>query len=349
MKISLPIALLGLAILFCLITLGCNKKTAQARVDTTGNTIVQMDSIATDTPAFAIVINRDVKMKQYFAYLDSLVQVYDTMVPYKLTEHLLVRANPWIIDTLYSYDYDLRMPKGQFIADQKEVVMLRKGDTLYVPNDSAAADLLSLFANTIIDVNIPEFQLRIFENGIVKHIFPVRVGRDEKKYLKLAGHDVSLRTPIGEGEIVRIEKNPLFMNPVDGKRYYATHRDDGKLTQLPQIPFLEPSVNGQRPGSMIHPTTNPHTLGKAYSNGCIGTGEGAAWVVYYHAPLGTKIRFRYDLNVVNEGGDTLHLKNVYKLKNPNGTLATYPVDTASLLCRMDTLSDGTVVHVCSME
>ena len=302
----------------------------------------ELVALKTDTPLFAIVVNRDIRMKHYFPFMDSVVLAYDSLVGYALTEHLLVRYNPWIIDTLQSYDYDLRMPKGQFIKDQKEEVMLRKGDTLFVPNDSAAAELLRLFAQTTIDVNIPEFKMRIMEGDTAKYVFPVRVGRDEEKFLGMAGRVASLRTPIGEGTIVRIEKNPLYMNPVDGQRYYATHRDDGKLTQLPQIPFLEPEINGQRPGSLIHPTTNPHSLGKAYSNGCVGTSEHAAWIVYYHAPVGTKVRFRYDLKVMDEKGDTLELKNVYKLKFPlKKSQAFQP-----LLCRMDTLQDGSVVHVC---
>ncbi len=298
--------------------------------------------VNTDTPLFAIVVNRDIQMKRYFPFMDSVVLAYDSLVAYALTEHLLVRYNPWIIDTLQSYDYDLRMPKGQFIKDQKEEVMLRKGDTLFVPNDNAAAKLERLFAATTIDVNVPEFKLRIIEGDTVKYIFPVRVGRDEEKYLGMAGRVASLRTPTGDGKIVRIERNPLYMNPVDGHRYYATHRDDGKLTQLPQIPFLEPEINGRRQGSLIHPTTNPKSLGKTHSNGCVGTSEHAAWIIYYHAPVETKVRFRYDLKVLDEKGDTLVLDNIYKLKFPlKKSQAFQP-----LLCRMDTLKDGSVVHVC---
>jgi hypothetical protein len=260
------------------------------------------------------VVTRDVKMRRYFPYMDSLVLAYDSLVAYPLTEHLLVRANPWIIDTLQSYDYDVRILKGEFIADQKEIVVLRAGDTLWLPDDSAAATLQNQMQHTLIDVNIPEFKLRIMVGDSIHAVFPVRVGRNEEKFLAMAGHIVSLRTPIGEGEIVRLERDPIFLNPVDGKQYHATHRDDGRLTKLPQIPWMEPSINGRRPGALIHPTTNPRTLGKAYSNGCVGTAEGAAWIIYYHAPLGTKVRFRYDLTVVDECGDTLRFKDIYHLK-----------------------------------
>ena len=52
-----------------------------------------------------------------------------------------------------------------------------------------------------------------------------------------------------------------------------------KVTKLPQIPFIETEINGIRNGQLIHPTTNPETLNKAYSNGCIGTKEADAWVI----------------------------------------------------------------------
>jgi L,D-transpeptidase ErfK/SrfK len=315
MTTSRSISIAWLLFIFALLAPACEKvqRTYEASpiVETKVKAVAREDSSAALDTAQYIVVKQDVRMKRYFHFMDSLVKQYDSLVNYDLSEHLIVRANPWIIDTLASYDYDVRKLKGEFIKDQREAVMLRADDTLWVPDDSAAAILTRVFQNTVLDVNIPEFKLRIIEYGSVKYTFPVRVGRDERKFLALAGREVSLRTPIGEGEIVRVEKNPIYVNPVDGKQYFATHRDDGKLTELPQVPFLEPSINGQRPGSLIHPTTNPHTLGKAYSNGCVGTPEGAAWVIYYHAPLKTKVRFRYDLKVLDECGDTLYLKDIY--------------------------------------
>ncbi|MFM7728192.1 MAG: L,D-transpeptidase family protein [Flavobacteriales bacterium] len=64
-------------------------------------------------------------------------------------------------------------------------------------------------------------------------------------------------------------------------------------------------------GSLLHPTTNRSTLGKTISNGCVGMSEADAWVVYYYAPLGTKVRFRYDLDVVGPDGRVRRLEDVY--------------------------------------
>ena len=83
---------------------------------------------------------------------------------------------------------------------------------------------------------------------------------------------------------------------------------------MPQIPFIETEINGIRNGQLIHPTTNPITLEKAYSNGCIGTKEADAWVIYYYAPIGTKIRIRYDINVKNSMGKKIVLKDIYNNK-----------------------------------
>ena len=74
---------------------------------------------------------------------------------------------------------------------------------------------------------------------------------------------------------------------------------------------METEINGIKNGQLIHPTTNPETLNKAYSNGCIGTKEADAWVIYYYAPIGTKIKIRYDLNDVDSRGKPVILKDIY--------------------------------------
>jgi lipoprotein-anchoring transpeptidase ErfK/SrfK len=245
-----------------------------------------------------IKVEKDITIENYFQFLDSLVIKYDSITSYKLTEHLLVRANEWIINTLKNTDYYAMKEKDSFVYNQKKMVVLRKGDKLIVPNSKLANKILNTFENTKIDVNIPEFKLRIFENSKELFKFPIRVGRDEKKYLKMAGRVLDLKTKIGEGKIIKYERFPDFYNPVNGRQYYLTKRDDNKVTKLPQIPFIETEINGLRYGQLIHPTTNPNTLGKAYSNGCIGSNEGHAWVIYYYAPINTKITIRYDLEII---------------------------------------------------
>ena len=318
--ISLKTICIGLLLLLSACTYPQISKDA-GKQRTTGDTAVvnvKADTLMPfppDNPTkLTVVVPRAIKAGAYFTFLDSVVAANDTVVNYKLTEHLLVHANPWIMDTLASFDYYERMQQGMFIYDQREMVILHKGDTLWIPDDKTAAAIEDRLHHTLIDVNIPEFKLRIMEYDTVKYTFSVRVGRNESKYLKTAGRVVSLRTPIGEGKIVRIEKDPWFINPVTGERYFVTQRDDGKYTMMPQIPWLEPMINGIRYGSIIHPTSNPNTLGKAYSNGCVGTAEGEAWIIYYHAPVGTKVSFRYDLTVTDEKGAPLQLKDIYLLK-----------------------------------
>lgn len=263
--------------------------------------------------AFLIVVDSPIAVKEYYVFMDSLLAAYAPCVPYRLTEYVIAHTNPWIIDTLVSFDYYTRQAKGEFVHDQKEMTVLHKGDLILLPKAPQAERINAMLANTMIDVNIPEFKLRILVNDSVTYTFPVRVGRNERKFLAMAGREVSLKTPIGEGEIMRIAYNPAFINPADNKVYYATKRDDGKYTQLPLIPWLEPTIDGRRQGSLIHPTTNEATLGRAYSNACVGLAEGVAWIVYYNAPLGTKVRFRYQLDVVNEAGDSIKLKDIYNL------------------------------------
>jgi L,D-transpeptidase ErfK/SrfK len=260
-----------------------------------------------------IQVNNNVLIENYFEYMDSIVQKYDALTPYRLSEHLLVRANIWILDTLQNTDYYRMKARDSFVYNQKKMIVLCKGASLTIPDAITAQNILGSFKNTSIDINIPEYKLRIYEGSLKRYEFPVRVGRNEKKYLEMSGRVQDLKTQTGEGFIVNYNRYPRYINPATNHEYFVTKRDDKMVTKLPQIPFIETEINGIRNGQLIHPTTNAITLGKAYSNGCIGTKEADAWVIYYYAPINTKVKIRYDLNVVNDKGESIVLKDIYNI------------------------------------
>jgi hypothetical protein len=250
----------------------------------------------------------------YLDFMDSLGRTLTDSLQYRCDEYVLVHTNPWLLDSLRRQDYYIRKEAGEFVIDQKQLVVFRPGDSLRIPTKEQSEAIVNWLSRLCVDVNIPEYTLRIYEGSRVLHECPVRVGKNERKFLSLAGHEVSLRTPVGEGTIVRIARDPWYINPVDGHRYHSTRRDDGRYTALPRIPFLEPEINHRRSGALIHPTTNRSTLGKAISNGCVGLSEADAWTVYYHSPLGTCVRFRYDLMVRDSLGQQVRLGDVYELE-----------------------------------
>jgi hypothetical protein len=263
-------------------------------------------------PKLFVVIPRDIAIKSYFKYIKSVVASHDSLVPYHLNEHLLVRANPWIIDTLANTDYYKRKAVGDTVLVQPDLVVLHQGDTLFIPDSSAAAVLKDRMRHTLIDLNIPEYRLRILEYGDTVYSIPVRVGKNRTRYLETVGREVDLRTKTGKGEVIRINRYPTFQDPVTGKKFTHTKRDDHVLTLMPQIPWVEVELDHMRYGQMIHPTTNPETLEKAYSNGCVGMGEADAWRFYYYAPEGTAVVFRYNLEIINSLGDTIILPDIYQ-------------------------------------
>lgn len=257
-------------------------------------------------------VAEDISIANYFGFMDSLTANFNRFSNYQLTEHILVSYNPWIIDTLASTDYYKMMERDSFVYDQKELHVLKKGQVLQLPDSTNSKKFEDILETTWIDINIPEYKLRIYQDSVLLYTFQVRVGQNRSKYLAMGDRITNLRTIHGLGKIVGHVKNPSYYNPTNKKRYYVTKRDDGKTTKMPQIPWLETEINSVRNGQMIHPTTNPKTLGKAYSNGCIGLSEGSAWIVYYHAPIGTKVRIRYDLEIMDEGGKRITLKDIYK-------------------------------------
>ncbi|MGB5500143.1 MAG: L,D-transpeptidase, partial [Maribacter sp.] len=114
--------------------------------------------------AYWIPIKQDVTISQYFQFMDSLVTAYDSLVPYPLSEHLLVRANPWIIDTLANTDYYRMTARDYFVYDQRKLFVLRASDSIMIPDSLSAAYIMDAFKKTSLDVNIPEFKLRIYQD-----------------------------------------------------------------------------------------------------------------------------------------------------------------------------------------
>jgi len=258
------------------------------------------------------VVNRNILMKDYFFFIDSLADTtfHSTSI---INEYLLVNANPWLIDSLRSMDYYQQKKKGIFIYDQSKQIILHKGDSLVIPDSTIIKTINAKLNSNRIVVNIPEYKLRVIQGNDTLLTCPVRVGRNAEAYLEFYQRDVDLRTPIGEGEIVTIRRKPKYIDPQTGEEYVETNRDDGRRTKMPIIPSMEPSINGKFVGTLIHATTNPKSLGKAYSHGCVGTSEADIWSIYYLCPPGTKVSFRYDLKINDHNGKPMELKDVYHL------------------------------------
>ncbi|NND79907.1 MAG: L,D-transpeptidase [Maribacter sp.] len=259
-----------------------------------------------------ILVQDTVPIKNYFDYMDSLVTAYDSLTQYPLSEHILVNFNSWIIDTLANTDYYRMAARDSFVYDQREMIVLKPKDSLFIPDSLEAYSIIDAFGKTRIDINLPEYKLRIFKDSIVTAIYSIRIGQNKHKYLKMGEKLTDLRTKTGNGHIIRFRKNPAFYNPTTGKQFFVTRRDDNKTTLMPQIPWIVTEISGLRNGQLIHPTTNPKSLGKASSNGCIGVKESDAWRIYYDCPIGTDLHIRYDLKIVNDLGTELLLKDIYK-------------------------------------
>lgn len=260
------------------------------------------------------VVSGEVLLRNYFQWMDStLVEVNEDRLD-TISEYELVHANLWIINALRKTDYYYQLEAGFLLDDVLSQVVLFRNDSLLIPSQDQLENIrISLF-HTYLDINIPEYRLKIVQHDTSIYEMPIRVGKNDTAYLKMAGRTIDMRTKPGQGNIVEVIKNPTFINPKDNHIYTSTRRDDNRRTTLPNIPWLLPEINGFNHGQLLHPTTNKRTLGRAASNGCIGMSEADAWTTYYYAPVGTAVKIRYDLEVVSSG-DTIKLLDVYPEKS----------------------------------
>ncbi|MFZ9982881.1 MAG: L,D-transpeptidase [Cyclobacteriaceae bacterium] len=261
-----------------------------------------------DFSDFHFIINQSViKFSQFFTLIDSIA---DQRLPGNLDltgDMILVAANPWILDTLRNTDYREALKRGRFVDDLLEEVIIPSGSPIRIPDSLESHRIVSELRSTRLVLNIPEFKLRLIRNFDTILVAAVRVGRNESVFLEAVGREVDLRTPVGKGKIHRVWRTPKSVNLHTGEVYKVTRRDDNRITKMPPVPSLEPEINGNRNGKMIHATTNPVTLGKAYSHGCVGVSEADMWTIYFNLPVGSEIEFRYDLI----GPDTVY-RDIYK-------------------------------------
>ena len=275
-----------------------------------------LTSTGIEAPFLYHRVEKDISIGAYFSWMNAVVEKYDSLLPYQLTEQLIVHANPWMIDTFAHSDYYYQMERGVFVYDQRAHVVLHKGDSLAIPALYTASQLNEKLSQIHIDVNLPEYKLRIWQGDNLLHTFTIRIGQNRSKYLATEKRAVDLRTVIGSGYVYQIIYQPKYVNFTTGKEYERTRRDDQRVTLMPLIPTLETEINGVCYGQLIHPTTNPITLGRAYSHGCIGTREGDAWRIYFHSRKGTPVDIRYDLLITDEQGETIVLPDVYQMERP---------------------------------
>lgn len=302
--------------IFCLALLfliGCNLDSSRMEVLPPEELVTPVEDSSVFDPLFIHVVAEDIPVKRYFPWITSLAMHYDSLVPYSVSPQLLAHANPWVIDSFAHSDYYFLMARDTFVYDQQSWTIIKAGDTLLIPSQLTAEKIEAQLQAIHIDINLPEYTLRIMQEDSVLFSVPVRIGQHRSKYLATEGRTVDLHTVRGTGEIVDIIYEPRYINFKTGAQYVHTRRDDGKTTLMPLIPTLEPEINGVCYGQLIHPTTNPNTLGKAYSHGCIGTREGDAWRIFFHIRIGTPIEIRYDLTGIDSNGDTLLFPDVYRL------------------------------------
>ncbi len=302
-----------LAFLFLLLISLTIAKLLEVKKEENLNTTIQIPVLVDlNVPKKHILVHDTIRIERYFSFMDSLVDALRPITHYPVSEHVLIAYNSWILDTLVNTDYYRMMKKDSFVYDQRKMIVLKPKDSIFIPDSTEAHSIIKSFGNTRIDINLPEYKLRIYEDSMLLSTYPIRIGQNKTKYLKMGDRLTDLKTKQGKGRIIGFRKNPDFYNPKTGKRFFVTRRDDGETTLMPQIPWIVTEIGGLKNGQLIHPTTNPKTLGKAYSNGCIGVKESDAWLIYYQCPIGTEINIRYDLKIVDESGTEILLKDIYK-------------------------------------
>ena len=128
--------------------------------------------------------------------------------------------------------------------------------------------------NRLIVVSIPDRKLVLMENGAVKRVYPVAVGKP------------STPSPAGQFTIVRRVSDPT----------YSHH---GKVVAPgPKNPVGSRWMGLSAKGYGIHGTNEPNSIGKAASHGCIRMGKADLEELYTLVEIGDAVEIHADHDAI---------------------------------------------------
>jgi len=137
---------------------------------------------------------------------------------------------------------------------------------------------LTSMASYLIDINIPEYTLRLYENDLLINTFPIAVGKSITPSI------------LGDFKIVTIVKNPTW---------YPQGKD--AVPPGPENPLGPWWLGLDYPSYGIHGNNAPSSIGKAQSKGCIRMRNDDVEYLAGKVQKGTQVRLRYEPIVLIKG------------------------------------------------
>lgn len=175
------------------------------------------------------------------------------MMKYELSYHELTEANPHIRFT-----------------------RLKEGNKIIIPTQF----ILPPYRDGIV-VNIPELRLYYFpqEGGYV-FTTPVALGRE------------GWRTPSMETFVARKQKDPTWFVPdsIKEESLRKGQKSPDFIPPGPDNPLGAYALYLNRNGYLLHGTSNPSSVGKFASHGCMRLNAQAIDFLYHNVPVKTKVR-----------------------------------------------------------
>ncbi len=129
-----------------------------------------------------------------------------------------------------------------------------------------------------VEINIPEFTLRVFRDDEVIRTFPVGVGRP------------GFPTPVGSFRVISKVEHPVWENPYlgPGVKRIGAGAENPLGTRWIGFHATEQGEYG------MHGTDSPETVGKLSSHGCIRMRIPDAEALYQLVSVGTPVRITYE-------------------------------------------------------
>lgn len=166
-------------------------------------------------------------------------------------------------------DVNLKMLYSPYTNAEDIIYTVKKGDLLAsIAKEHGLTYELLLKCNNLRPralvvgqrIKVPKLNFSILIDKFTNTLTLLNNGKFFKKYTVRTGK-LDYQTPNGEYKVLSKEKEPVWNNPKDGKKYKGG--DPNNELGARWMAFVGASLG-------IHGTIHPETLGKYSSNGCVG-------------------------------------------------------------------------------
>ena len=175
-------------------------------------------------------------------------------------------------------------------------------------------------------INLPEYQLYHFKNGVLLNTYPIAIGK------------TSWKTPRGRFFIDNKALNPTWRVPPQMQKRYKKKYRNKIVPPGPNNPLGKYWIGLSIPHIGIHSTNKPYSIGQARSHGCMRLNSKDAEKLFNSVDVGMQGEIIYEPVKIGTYGGNIFIEvheDIYKKQNDLYKLTINKLKKSNLYSQVD--------------